>query len=408
MQQFKRARRPTLGALTLVVALAVGACGGSSSGGDATSATTPTGKVAPTSYQPSGQPPLSAAAGLAEAKRLVAAESQPERKTPPTEPVDASKAKGKTLLAVSITDVLPIIQTLDRSMKQAVGLAGASLKTADGQGQVSEQSRAVQEGVAQRVDALTLMGVPTKLVQAQLSSAKAAGIPVIQAFEWDPGLPPADEQGFGVRAQVSFCYSCAGKRMAHFTIADSGGRAHVAIFSSSDGQISAIEVAAMQDEFRRLCPGCTVKVIDVPTSQWQSRLPTVTQTLVRQDPSIDYILPVFDAEALMIGPALHQAGAAGRVKVVSFNATPAVLQMLAKGDVVAADVGANNVWTGWGIADEFFRLMGGQSPVADEHVPMRTFTKANIGAIDLGADESTWYGPSTWEAAYKRTWGLGG
>lgn len=396
-----------------VWAMVLAGCGGASSnGGHASSTATSggqrsSGAVALTVYHSSNAAPLSATAGLAAAERLAAAEQARSTAAAPTNAVNAKDAKGKTMLIVPILSDIPIAKVTNDAITAALHLAGANTQIIDGQGQVAVQTRGIGEAVTRGSAALTLEAIPARLVQAPLAQVASAKVPVIEAFEWNPGLPPLDEQKLGVAAQISYCYTCAGKAMADFVTADSRGNADVAVVGSSDQPTSALEIGAMRDEFRRLCPQCKLKTADAPQSQGPGRLPTLTRTLVNQDPHLNYILPVFDVMALSIVPSLHQAGANTRIKVVTFNATPAVLQLLARGDTVAADVGVDQVWASWGIADEFFRVTAHQPALALENVPMRTFTRNNIHSIDLSAAQSTWYGSGSFKSQFMKTWGLG-
>jgi ribose transport system substrate-binding protein len=398
------ARRVLLALIVVVFSLGLAACGGSDSD-ESSGETGSESDIALTELPPSTATPLSAEEGLEEAKRLLAEELEPEETAPPTESVEAADASDKTLLTIPVVASIPIVKTVNDAAEEALDLVGADLGVCDGKGQVAEYGRCVQQGVVNGADSMIFYSIPTDLVTAQVEEASSEGVSFIQGFAWDPGLPPVPEQDIGVEAQVTFCYSCAGKRLAHFVTADSEGQANAVIIWSSDVPSGKLLVPGFEQEIERLCPACNVRVEDVPVPQW-GRLGTLTQSLLTQDSTIDYIVPIYDGMVFNIAPAIHAANAQDRVKIASFNATPAVMEMMANNDIVAADVGANNVWFGWGIADQFFRLATGQSAVPDENIPLRTFTRENIGEIDLKANESTWYGDTDYEALYKETWGL--
>jgi len=194
--------------------------------------------------------------------------------------------------------------------------------------------------------------------------------------------------------------------MADFIVADSGGKGNAVFLSGKGfGAINDAEQNAFTREMRRLCPDCKVKVIDIPIANWGS-LTTKTPAIIRQDPDVDYLVPLFDGMALFMVPAVHAANAQDRVKIVSFNATPAVMQFLKKGDVIAADVGNATYWEGWGFADQALRILSGQRPVPNIVVPQRLFDKTNINSINLKAQESTWYSKANFKALYRAHWGV--
>jgi ribose transport system substrate-binding protein len=131
-----------------------------------------------------------------------------------------------------------------------------------------------------------------------------------------------------------------------------------------------------------------------------------TQQILRANPDMEYLVPVFDGMAFFVVPGVTAAGKSDQVKIVTFNATAAVMENLAKGNVVACEVGDATLWEGWGFADQSFRVMLKKTPLADIEVPERLFDSTNIDSIDLKAQESTWYSDTDFKAAYKEHWGL--
>ena len=95
-----------------------------------------------------------------------------------------------------------------------------------------------------------------------------------------------------------------------------------------------------------------------------------------------------------------------KVQVGSFNATPVVMQNeLAKQTALSADVGGPNDWYAYALADEILRVATGAPVVANEHVPLRLFTRDNLSSINLKANESTWYGTVSFACQYDKLWG---
>jgi ribose transport system substrate-binding protein len=359
----------------------------------------------------SGSSGSSAASGsgkdnLSEAKALVAKAEEPQAWKPPGPAFDAKKAAGKSAWYLSQLLAIPFQKATSEGFTQGIEAAGARSTVFDGKGAIPDFSRGLQQATAQGADAIISGGFPSKLVSGPIKGAKDKGIPVISSFNHDPG-PPAADAAPGVVAEVSVCYTCAGKMMADFVTADSGGKAEVIVFGVSDTpELTRLEVGGFRDELEKQCPDCKMTTVDAPSSQWATRLASATRSAIQKNPKANYVVPIFDGMALFMVPAIHQAGAQNRVKLVSFNATPAVLEMLKKGDVVAADVGTPNVWGGWGHADQALRAITGAPLSTSDFIPMRLFTKNNIDSIDLKGQESTWYGPVDYQAEFKKLWGL--
>jgi ribose transport system substrate-binding protein len=397
------AKRRSVAAVGTVVALllAVGltACG--SSGSDSG-----------TNGGSSGEEGSSAA--IEQVKKLVAAQQELPTWKSPGPAFDASKASGKKLWYIPVSNDIPLSNTLGETMVEAGKTVGVSVTTCDGKGQVSQFAQCVEQGIAQGADAILLQTIPTELVAPQVRDAKKAGIPVIQSQEHDPGAPTPVEQETGVVAKVGFNYTEAGRHLAEAAIADAGGKMHAVAIKASDVPSSENILNGLHEQFQKYCPECTLEIKDVPVSKWATEVPTLVES-VAKDPSVEYIIPIFDNMATFAVPAVNAAGAGSRIKIVTFNATPAVMKNLAENEVVVAEVGNANVWAGWAFMDQALRVLTGTPPLKDELIPFRTFTgeefdgsdwKPNIGTIDVNAPENTWYGNADYAGEYEKLWGV--
>lgn len=348
-----------------------------------------------------------AAAGVREARELVAKFEAPVPFEAPGPAFDASEASGKTVAIVALGLTIPFTINIANGIEDGLAAAGVDAIKYDGKFQVTEQTRAFQQAIARDVDAIVFIAIAPSLLSAQIADAKQAGIPVISQGVDDPGVRvPGEEEGSGVVATATHCYSCAGRMMADAAIADSNGKANiVAIWSSDIPDTGKFELDGIEEELDKRCPDCEFKTHDVPFAKWDS-LTTGVQSIMREDPSVDYFLPLYDGMALFVVPGIHAARAEDKVKVVSFNATPAVMKFMAQGDVVVADVGSAQVRQGWATADQILRVLTDTDPVDDIKVPLRLFTESNIDSIDLDAQESTWYSDDDWKSEYEQLWGL--
>ena len=108
--------------------------------------------------------------------------------------------------------------------------------------------------------------------------------------------------------------------------------------------------------------------------------------------------------AIFAAPGVSQAGASGRVSVVTAAGTD--LGLIQKGPIVVADPGFSQPWVGWVAMDQALRAMSGMQP-GNPEVPVRYLDKSNLSGVnskDL-ADANV-YGNS-YIAGYKKLWGLG-
>ncbi len=348
----------------------------------------------------------SASGGVDEAKQAIADLEKPVTFTAPGPKFEVGDSlKGKTIYVVANGLNFPFVQAIVGALEDGAELTGAKIVAVDGAGDAAKAAKLVEQGVGRDVDAIVIQSFPAEQLTAALKTAKAADIPVIELSGRDPQLPPASIADVGVGAIASFCYTCAGEQMAQFAVADSGGDVNAVLFDVPEIGVSKLERAGFESELKKLCPDCTVKVVDAPLAGWNKDLPSLTTSVLQRDPSVNYLVPLYDSMISIMEPAIATAQAED-VKVVSYNATQPALQMLADGKLVAGDVGGMNAWLGWAAMDQIARLASDNPPAEDTQIPHRIFTAENIDSIDLSKPETTWYGDLDLSAEYGALWGV--
>jgi ABC-type sugar transport system substrate-binding protein len=345
--------------------------------------------------------------GVAEAKQLVTKEEQAPAFTGPTSKVDLSKVKGKTVYYVSLTEEIPALHEWGVVLAQQLKAAGVTTQKCDAKGSPDGITTCLQQALAAKPDMIVAQALDTKFIASYIARAKAAGIKFVTAQTGTPGIPSVS----GDDAEVTFDYPQVGRLLADWFVADSGctkGGPQV-ITSTSSRQPSAAEVAGILSEVKKLCPSLSIpSVQNVLIPDWPTKLSTTTRSLLTANPNNKYLLPLYDGMTIYMVPAINGILAAkSSTKVASFNATPVVIQNeLAKPSPLSADVGGPNQWYGVALADQVLRVLAGQPPVANENVPLRLFTRDNVGTIDPKKDESTWYGSANPICSYHKLWGL--
>lgn len=338
----------------------------------------------------------------AQAKSRVDAASAPVKFTFDGPAFNASAARGKTVYWIATTAEIPFTKAVYGGFQAAAKEAGVKVNFFDGQGQVSEQLRGMQQAIAAKADLIVLQSIPVGVMSAAVNAAKQAGIPIVEAFDVDSTAPKDD----GATASVSFAYGDVGKLLAASVAADSGCSAKSVVVNSSDVPVSPPELNGVKAGFSELCPAsCAYDVRDALIADWSTKVGPLTQNAVA-DPKVDWVIPLYDGMVQFATPAVRQANAAGRAKIASFNASPGIVDDLKTGgSPFAVDIGAPLGWTGWAIADQSLRILSGAKPVDDEKIPLRVFNKANTKDIDFKGEESAVYGGSA-QNGYKRLWGL--
>jgi ribose transport system substrate-binding protein len=323
---------------------------------------------------------------------------------------DAAKAKGKTIVNVSLNSTVPFNQIVDAAMGEAAKEAGVKLVQFTNQGQVSQWIQGVQSGIAQKADAIVLEGSPDpKLLGPQLAAAKAAGIPVISTHLYDESyVETAKKEQPNVAAFVDAHHYRAGTLMADYAIVNSGGHVNAYFVTSNEVQPAAGIAKAFQDELAARCADtCKAQVVNIPISDWATKVPTQVQTALLKDPAINYVVPVFDGMTPFLTTGITQAGKTGSVKIVAYNGTASVMKMIQDKNLVVAEVGEPLEWLGWANMDQVLRVLSGVQPLASQKTPLRVFDATNVDEAGKPVNQKDGYGdPNQFKEGYRTLWGL--
>jgi ribose transport system substrate-binding protein len=320
---------------------------------------------------------------------------------------DASSAAGKSVWVIDLNTSIPFNRIMVDSIEEALTGAAVDVTVCDGQGTPDGWNRCANQAVASEPDLIIDQSITPDLISVQLEEAVSKGIHVIEGNIHDPSSSEGLTEG--AVGGVAFPFIQVGTLMADWVIADSGGDASAVVVWSSDVPNAAdIVQDGIQPEFAELCSGCNVTLVDVPVADWATMMTSSVQGALAADPSVDYVIPIYDGMTTFTIPAIRQAGAEDRVKQVSFNADLAPMQELAAGGVLHADVGISVPWQGWAYADQALRLLSGEEPVT-EVVPVRLFDQRNVEGLELTEEaefSGEWYGPVDFKASYMELWGL--
>src|SRR5262249_59744708 len=117
-----------------------------------------------------------------------------------------------------------------------------------------------------------------------------------------------------VTALVPIDFTTAARWEADWAIMKTNGHADVFIIKSAEVVPSNTIVAAMQDEFKKHCgTACKTKVVNVPVTDWATKIQSETQSALTADPGINYVIPIYDSMSQFAAPGITAAGTAGQV-----------------------------------------------------------------------------------------------
>jgi ribose transport system substrate-binding protein len=295
----------------------------------------------------------------------------------PGGPFDARKAAGKTIFSIQENSANPFTNTIVAGMKEVAGKVGMKL-------------------VGGTIGPIYF--------SEQAAAAERAGIPIVTVVDRDltQGAEP------NTAARVGQPYAEAARLDADWIIKRTRCAAHVLVITTNELIAGNINSRAAQDEFDKHCgDGCTTRFVNVPLSEWATKIGTTTQTEVSSNPDLNYVFPLYDAMSQFVVPAIQLGGGITRVKVATFNGTPGILRMIQTGDTVEMIVGENEIHLGYAAMDQAMRLMTGADPIGDGDygIPLRVFDDSNVAETGVPPVYGVGYG-SQWRDGFLKAWGL--
>jgi ribose transport system substrate-binding protein len=321
--------------------------------------------------------------------------------TAPGEPFDATKCmKGKSVISIPASSSIPFLSTIDASMAAVAKLVGFDFKIWENQGQPAQWVQGLDYATSNKYSVVDLLaGADPRALAPQIKAARDAGAIVtashVTGFEQDvPG---------GVTAAIPIDYKTAGALLAEWSIAKTGGKTNAYVLVSNEALSTDSMVAGLKDAFAK-CADCKYTIVNVPIPDWGTKIQPNVQSAILADPTINYVIPIYDSMSQFVVPALTITGASDHVKVATFNGTPFVLDMVRNGQV-EMDIGENLDWIAYGLLDAQMRLACGLAPVKDPKIPFLIFDKDNVATAGNPAEASKGYGDA-YLSGFKALWKL--
>jgi ribose transport system substrate-binding protein len=326
----------------------------------------------------------------------------------PGAPFDAKQAAGKTIFTIQENSTNPFTNTIVAAMKDVTHRIGMRLVDYPNQGQRTQWIQGIQQAISQKVDVIVLLGgtIGPIYFKEQAAAAERAGIPIVTVVDRD--LTQKAEPN--TAARIGQPYAAAARLDADWIIKQTRCDANVLVITSNELIAGDINSKAAKDEFDKYCgAGCKARFVNVPLSQWATKIGTTTQTEVSSNPALNYVFPLYDAMSQFVVPAIQLGGGIERVKVATFNGTPAMLRMIQTGDTVKMIVGENEAHLAYAAMDQAMRLVTGVSPITDGDygIPLRVFDDANVDETGVPPEYGVGYG-NEWRRGFLRAWGLSG
>jgi ribose transport system substrate-binding protein len=371
--------------------------------------------IAPGNVEAASRGKPSPATDIAYAKAQVAKYRGLPKFVSPGPAFDISKVHGKSVAVIPAASNT-FDNTIEAQMKKLAAAYGVKYTEYPNQGEPTQWVSEMDEAITSHPNLIILnTALNPSEVLPEVKRAKAAGIPVIATHFFDQTYSqslhtscgaPAGTCAAGVVAVVNAQFNPIARIESDWIIQNSKADADVLVITTTDAASAPGMLKAIKGEFAAHCSNCKVTVLTLPVATWESKISTDVSTAVTRNPHIDYILPVYDFGASFAAEGLTLAGKSKSVKIVSYNGTQSVLQLLEKGSPVVMDVGEPLDWLGYAFMDQAFRILAGVKPVVNEHTPFRVFTHADIAQTGTPPTVTGGYG-NAYIAGYESLWKTG-
>ncbi|MGI6854771.1 sugar ABC transporter substrate-binding protein [Mesorhizobium sp. 1B3] len=317
----------------------------------------------------------------------------------PGEPFDAKSCmSGKKMMVVPFSSAVEFTGAVATRMTEIAKEIGFQYDHYQTQGQPSQWIQGINQAITQRYNLVDVLMSDPRVLVPQATQADQAGIKIVAAHA----------SGFDTPAPTPFQnvhidYTQAGRLMAQWAVMKTEGKANVLAIVAEDS-FSANSLQNGIKEVMDTCEDCKVQYLNVPVTDWATRMQSTVQAALLRDPSINYILPIYDGMAQFVVPAVQLTQSADRVKIATFNGSPYVLQLVQQGSV-EMDIGESIDWVAHAIVDAEMRMLCGLPPVKDPKVPLYIFDASNAKTAGTPPQISTGYGDA-YVSGYRKLWGL--
>jgi ribose transport system substrate-binding protein len=338
---------------------------------------------------------------LVAAKALIDSHSKKPGFTAPGAPFDAKACMaGKKILSIPVTSTVPFIGGIEVSMADVAKEVGFGFQEWKNQARPTQWVEGMEFAINNHWSAVDLLsGIIPSTLAPQAAAAKAAGVRVFASHYMDVSQtkdPAAD-------VSLPMTFGEAGEIMGAWIAVKTNGKANVLVIGSDDVFQTPPLRKNVQAALDKYCDGgCKNTYVNVPLSEWATKIQTTVQSALIADPSINYVVPIYDSMSQFVLPALNITSRKD-VKIVSFNGTPFVLDLVRKGDV-ELDVGENLDWIGRATLDGYMRALC-NLPVPDKlNVPLYIFDSSNAADAGVPAEFNKGYGDGV--SGFAKLWEL--
>lgn len=247
----------------------------------------------------------------------------------------------------------------------------------NGPAQETEYSRQIQildSMVARRVDGIAVAAAERKALVGSIDRAAAAGIPVTV---FDSGLDSENYLSYVATDNVE------GGRMAARTLARLlGGKGKVAVIEHAPGSASTMDrETGFQEVIQRDFPNIQIVASQFGMSD-RAKAMSVAENILTAHPSLDGIFASSEPSSVGAALAVKGRGLAGKVMLVTFDASDGLIEDL-RGGAIQAMVVQDPFKMGFEAVKTLVDKINGRTPPKRIDLPPRVITRADLDKPDV-------------------------
>lgn len=284
----------------------------------------------------------------------------------------ASPAPGGTkTIGVSIQNrEAQFYQDMEAGMDAESKKYGYAINVVDANRDNAQQQSQVEDFISQKVDAIVLTPYDSQAIGSAIAEANKAGIPVFTA-----DIASTSKLGTVV-AHVASDNVQGGAQAGKLICAAVGGSGSVAI-------VDEPEVTSVQDRVKGFkqyvtanCPNVKI-VADVDGGGQRDTAANDISDVLQSHKDLKGVFGINDDSALGALTAVKAAGLTGKIQIVGYDAGPEARAAIAAGGMYG-DVIQYPQQIGEKTIDAIHDYLNGKKPAPIVHVPVGSFTKADV------------------------------
>lgn len=288
--------------------------------------------------------------------------------------------------ALTWTYLVPAAKVMGVTVKQfAAGTSATSV------------AQAFTAVVATHPKAVIVSGIPLDLWSRYVPQLKSQGASIVaygQIGTAKYGLQAAQAaEGFG---------RTAGKLMAAYVVATWGTKSHLVFYEVPELPFVPLEQQGIRSELAAVCPGCSLRVVDIPITAIGSTAPSLVVADLQAHP--DTTTAVFADDEAQIGLPAKLKVAGIDVHRIGVGPVPANLEYVKAGQEPVA-LGYDAAVQAWELLDQAAREIIGQKLTgpASQGVPDMQFLTPKDITFD---PKNGWTGYPDYQQRFAKLWGV--